>query len=147
MKPTYPTVTLRVPAAAEYIDLVRLTLYGIASKQGFLYEDIEDMKVAVSEACNNAVLHAYDVAGMMEIRFTMAGDALTIAVKDEGKSFEVSPDKQAVPSLHGKTIDQIEAGGLGLYLMQALMDEVDVLGGIGTEVVMTKRLARNEETA
>ncbi|MEF3305196.1 anti-sigma B factor RsbW [Paenibacillus sp. GYB003] len=147
MKPLEPCVTLRVPATADYVDLVRLTLYGIASKLGFLYEDIEDMKVAVSEACNNAVLHAYDEAGHMEIRFRIAPDALTIVVKDEGRSFDVSSELQTVPPTRGKTIEQLEAGGLGLYLMQALMDEVDVLSGIGTEVVLTKRLARSEEMA
>lgn len=148
MKSVEPTVTLRVPATAEYVDLVRLTLYGIASKMGFLYEEIEDMKVAVSEACNNAVLYAYEGTGMIEIRFLIDGDALSITVKDEGKSFSVTAaDAQSSPSLHGKTIDEIEAGGLGLYLMQALMDEVEVHGGAGTEVVMTKRLGRSEEMA
>lgn len=147
MKLVEPIVTLRVPAEAEYVDLVRLTLYGIASKHGFLYEDIEDMKVAVSEACNNAVLHAYDEAGILEIRFRIAEDALTIVVKDEGRSFEASPAMREAPSHQGKTIEQIEAGGLGLYLMQALMDEVDVLSDNGTEVVLTKRLNRSEEMA
>jgi serine/threonine-protein kinase RsbW len=147
MKPVEPTVTLRVPALAEYVDLVRLTLYGIASKLGFLYEEIEDMKVAVSEACNNAVLHAYEHAGMMEIRFLIMDGALSISVKDEGRSFDLAPETQTSPSLHGKTLDEIEAGGLGLYLMQALMDEVEVLSGVGTEVVLTKRLARSEEMA
>ncbi|TNJ65804.1 anti-sigma B factor RsbW [Paenibacillus hemerocallicola] len=147
MKPVEPTVTLRVPALAEYVDLVRLTLYGIASKLGFLYEEIEDMKVAVSEACNNAVLHAYEHAGMMEIRFLIMDGALSISVKDEGRSFDPAPETQTSPSLHGKTLDEIEAGGLGLYLMQALMDEVEVLSGVGTEVVLTKRLARSEEMA
>lgn len=147
MKPVEPTVTLRVPALAEYVDLVRLTLYGIASKLGFLYEEIEDMKVAVSEACNNAVLHAYEHAGMMEVRFLIMDGALSISVKDEGRSFDPAPETQTSPSLHGKTLDEIEAGGLGLYLMQALMDEVEVLSGVGTEVVLTKRLARSEEMA
>lgn len=147
MKSVEPTVTLRVPALAEYVDLVRLTLYGIASKLGFLYEEIEDMKVAVSEACNNAVLHAYEHAGMMEIRFLIMEGSLSITVKDEGRSFDPAPETQTSPSLHGKTLDEIEAGGLGLYLMQALMDEVEVLSGVGTEVVLTKRLARSEEMA
>ena len=42
-------VTLNLPATADYVDIVRLNLYGVASKMGFSYEDIEDMKVAVSE--------------------------------------------------------------------------------------------------
>lgn len=146
MKSVEPTVTLRVPALAEYVDLVRLTLYGVASKLGFLYEEIEDMKVAVSEACNNAVLHAYEHAGMVEIRFAVADGALLITVKDDGRSF-VPAEVPASPALHGKSLDEIEAGGLGLYLMQALMDEVEVRSEAGTEVILTKRLARSEEMA
>lgn len=145
MKPVESTVTLRVPAMAEYVDLVRLTLYGIASKLGFLYEEIEDMKVAVSEACNNAILHAYTTEGMMEIRFMIQKNALAIAVRDEGRSFDPAADQEVSPAMHGKTLDEIEAGGLGLYLMQALMDEVEVQSGSGTEVVLTKRLGRSEE--
>ncbi|PYI50670.1 anti-sigma B factor RsbW [Paenibacillus flagellatus] len=149
MKSVEPTVTLRVPAAAEYVDLVRLTLYGVASKIGFSYEDIEDMKVAVSEACNNAVLHAYEEAGFMEIRFTVREGALSISVKDEGRSFEPRVPSADAPALLGKSIDDLQAGGLGLFLMQALMDDVEVHGGDGggTEVILTKRLARSEEMA
>lgn len=52
-------IVINLPATAEYVDIVRLNLYGVASKMGFSYEEIEDMKVAVSEACNNSVLYAY----------------------------------------------------------------------------------------
>lgn len=63
-------IKLILPAQAAYVDLARLTLYGIASRIGFSYEDIEDMKVAISEACNNAVLYAYRTTqGMVEIVF------------------------------------------------------------------------------
>jgi serine/threonine-protein kinase RsbW len=151
MKPVEPTVVLRVPAEAEYVDLARLTLYGVASKMGFSYEDIEDMKVAVSEACNNAVLHAYGAApGVMEIGFGVCPDGLRITVKDDGVSFDSAAENGVSSApLAGKSIDEIEAGGLGLYLMQALMDEVEVMTrpGAGTEVVLTKRLAKSEEMA
>lgn len=56
-------VVLNLPATADFVDIVRLNLYGIAAKMGFSYEDIEDMKVAVSEACNNSVLYAYGHEG------------------------------------------------------------------------------------
>ncbi|MBB6731971.1 anti-sigma B factor RsbW [Cohnella zeiphila] len=134
-------VTLTVPAKPEYVDLVRLTLYGIAAKMNFSYEEIEDMKVAVSEACNNAVLHAYgeEESGTVEIIFAAADDEmLRISVRDQGGSFEPGPHRHA-SSLHGKSIEEIQSGGLGLYLMQALMDSVEVNTEQGTTVVLTKR--------
>ncbi|GGF95601.1 anti-sigma B factor RsbW [Paenibacillus abyssi] len=152
-------VTLEVPATAEYVDLVRITLYGIAAKMGFTFEEIEDMKVAVSEACNNAVLHAYGnpptgttsqapaIQPKMEIRFIKKEDALSIIVKDEGQSFDAMAVAPQSSPLHGKSISEINAGGLGLYLMQALMDQVEVHSEEGTQVILTKRLVRSEETA
>lgn len=159
MEVTDETVTLRVPASAEYVDLVRVTLYGIAAKMGFSYEEIEDMKVAVSEACNNAVLHAYgslqagqaaqalDHPLIVEVRFIKRQDALSIIVKDNGQSFDArSQAKQPSPLERGQSIDELHVGGLGLYLMQALMDHVEVHSGFGTEVILTKRLGRGEAT-
>ncbi|WP_239618492.1 anti-sigma B factor RsbW [Cohnella mopanensis] len=140
-------VTLTVPALPEYVDLVRLTLYGIASKMKFTFEDIEDMKVAVSEACNNAVLHAYGGAeGKIEIQFASYDEELAITVRDYGRSFTASENKET-PSLHGKSINEIQSGGLGLYLMQALMDRVDVQNDGGTAVTLTKKRMKSEETA
>jgi serine/threonine-protein kinase RsbW len=131
-------VTLKVPALAEYIDLVRLTLYGIANKMKFSFEEIEDMKVAVSEACNNAVLHAYGGEdGSIEVQFVASGDELSITVRDYGRSFTAESNQS--PSLHGKSIEEIQSGGLGLFLMQALMDRVEVQHESGTAVILTKK--------
>ncbi|MDD9271014.1 anti-sigma B factor RsbW [Paenibacillus sp. GCM10023248] len=140
-----PYIGLTIPAQAEYLDIVRLTLYGVASKAGFSFEDIEDMKVAVAEACNNAILHAYEHAqsGTVEIRFEQQDGCLQIAVKDQGASFHyVQRDSEAV-TLHHKSIGEAAVGGLGIFLMQALMDDVQVRtnSGQGTEVVMKKQLA------
>jgi serine/threonine-protein kinase RsbW len=139
-------VTLSLPADAEYLDLVRFTLYGIATRMGFSYEETEDMKVAVSEACNNAVIHAYEPgnSGFIEIRFEPSENGLTIAIKDEGNSFDIESLKTTT-SLHDRTLNDTQVGGLGLYLMQALMDEVEVRTNGGTEVVLTKTLSKSEE--
>ncbi|SDT15494.1 serine/threonine-protein kinase RsbW [Paenibacillaceae bacterium GAS479] len=146
-------ITLKLPAKSDYLDLIRLTLYGVATKIGFTYEEIEDMKVAVSEACNNAVLYAYagrldtEPHGEMEVSFVRTVDSLSIVVKDEGHSFDAASVAQKSEPLHGKSIQDIQAGGLGLYLMQALMDEVEVRSEKGTEVVLTKRLEKSGEMA
>jgi len=140
-------VVISLPAKAEYVDIVRLNLYGIASKMGFSYEDIEDMKVAVSEACNNSVLYAYGKQdGIVEVAFEVLEDMLSITVRDEGESFERNSPSGSV-TLHDKELLDVEIGGLGFYLMEALMDEVSIenAAGRGTKVVMSKRLMRSEE--
>ncbi|UHA74766.1 anti-sigma B factor RsbW [Paenibacillus sp. 481] len=135
-------VKLTLPAQAEYVDLVRLTLYGIASRIGFTYEEIEDMKVAVSEACNNSVLYAYNRHdGMVEIVFDIGEHELSLTVIDEGESFDANNKPNGVQGWHHKQLDEVQAGGLGFYLMQALMDEVEIssTAGQGTVVKMKKR--------
>jgi serine/threonine-protein kinase RsbW len=141
------TVSMTLPAEAEFIDVVRLTLYGICTKVGFSYEDIEDMKVAVAEACNNVVVHAYEPghAGTMDVRFELVGNGLRITVKDEGHSFDFTEKAQKAESLHDKSLEEAQIGGLGIYLMQALMDNVEVISDSGTEVVLTKWLSKSEE--
>ncbi|MFF2912743.1 anti-sigma B factor RsbW [Paenibacillus sp. NPDC057934] len=141
-------VVLQLPASAEYVDIVRLNLYGIASKMGFTYEDIEDMKVAVSEACNNSVLYAYGQDdGLVDVIFEVGPDALSIIVKDEGESFDGVESAAERTTLHDKELSDVQVGGLGFYLMQALMDDVSVVSeaGKGTVVTLTKRLHFSEE--
>lgn len=146
---TNPRIQLTIPAQAEYIDIVRLTLYGVANKAGFSYEDIEDMKVAVSEACTNAVLHAYDFQhfGLINVTFDLERDYICITVKDSGSSFQYEQTIGKSDALHNQPLDNIVPGGLGIYMMHALMDSVEFRTDLGTEVILTKRLSRKEELA
>lgn len=141
-------VILQLPASAEYVDIVRLNLYGIASKMGFTYEDIEDMKVAVSEACNNSVLYAYGQKdGVVDVIFEVEESSLSITVKDEGESFDGLDKSNERMTLHDKELSDVQVGGLGFYLMQALMDDVSVVSeaGKGTVVTLKKHLIFSEE--
>ncbi|KRE44944.1 anti-sigma B factor RsbW [Paenibacillus sp. Soil522] len=143
-------IRLTIPARAEYIDMVRLALFGIANKAGFSYEEIEDMKVAVTEACTNVVLHAYSDGqpGVVDIIFELEKEEISIRIKDEGTSFQYEPSPAGKPvSLHDKELSEVTAGGLGLFMMHALMDKVEVLSERGTEVILTKLIGRKEEMA
>lgn len=146
-----PYVSITLPAQAEYLDIVRLTLYSFATKAGFSYEEIEDMKVAVSEACNNAILHAYgdNETGMIDLRLENDGERLLITVKDHGQSFVYTEEAGIELPTQQEEISELSVGGLGIFLMEALMDDVQVRtgSGSGTEIVLSKRLSRNEEMA
>lgn len=137
-------IRLQIPAQADYIDIVRICLYGIASKMSFSYEDIEDMKVAVSEACNNAVLHGSQAANdnRIDISFEAGEAGLTVKVHNNGPAFVYSEAAEKAAPLQADEISELPVGGLGIYLMEALMDEVTVhTTETGTEVILTKFIA------
>lgn len=129
-------VELRIPSLPEFVAVARLTVAAIACRMDFPYDAVDDIKVAVGEACTNVIEHVQTENRSqeeIEIRCTVEPEALVIEVKDQGQGFD--PQLQAQP-------DPFSEGGLGLILINALMDEVQLtsLTGKGTQVRMTKRL-------
>jgi serine/threonine-protein kinase RsbW len=133
-------ITLTIPSLSDYVGVARLTASGIASRMKFTHEDIEDIKIAVSEACTNAVQYAYDsVMGDITLIFTISERSLEIRVKDKGKGFDPALPVDSV----GAFDDPDKIGlGLGIVFMRSLMDHVDYQSSPenGTEVVMVKNL-------
>lgn len=74
---TGETITLTVPAALEFVRIVRLTASGVASRLGFDVEDIEDLRVAVDELASIVVDHA-TASDLLEVVFSIAGGTLRI---------------------------------------------------------------------
>ncbi len=70
-------VNIRIPAAPEYIQVVRLIASGLASRLGFTLDDIEDLKIAVDELCAY-LTGAQGREGEIEIIFTIGDDRLEI---------------------------------------------------------------------
>ncbi|MFD0589089.1 ATP-binding protein [Paenibacillus sp. GCM10027627] len=134
------TIHLQIPADADYIDVVRICLLGVATKLGFSFEEIEDLKVAASEACSNAVLHRMESgADVIDIAFEPSESALTVSVVNYGASFDHEAARDSAAAIEGGDRSELRVGGLGLYLMEALMDKVEMSSGEGkTEVRLTK---------
>lgn len=144
MKQLVDYIEMKIPAKPEYVGIIRLTLSGIASRMGYAYDEIEDLKIATSEACTNAVQHAYKKAdgGEVVVGFGLYEDRLEVMVADNGKSFNFEQIKSELgPYSATSDIDQLPEGGLGLFLMETLMDEVRVLMISGVTVFMTKYLS------
>ncbi|KQL51041.1 serine/threonine protein kinase [Heyndrickxia shackletonii] len=136
-------IEMKIPAKPEYVGIIRLTLSGIASRMGFDYENIEDLKIAVSEAITNAIQHGYKGSkeGQISITFGIYSDRLEVVVVDSGKSFDFEKVKGMIGPYHERNqTDLLNEGGLGLYLIKSLMDEVEILQNEGVTVVMTKYL-------
>ena len=56
----YDYIEIRVPAKSQYVSVIRLTISGLATRIGFSYDEIEDLKIAADEAVTNVVHHAYN---------------------------------------------------------------------------------------
>ena len=125
-----PDVRLTLPARPEGVAVVRQALAGMADALAVDATVLADMKMAVSEACTNVVVHAYeDGDGTLEVDMSADEAALTIHVRDHGAGIHphAGPERD-VPAL-----------GLGLPLIAALSDSFELRGssGQGTEVRMT----------
>jgi anti-sigma regulatory factor (Ser/Thr protein kinase) len=120
---------LAMPSKAQNVALVRQAFGGLGDAVGIGEPLLADVKTAVSEACNNVVVHAYgEGEGPLHVGARAEGRELSVIVRDSGTGIRPTP---AVP-------DQ-SVQGVGLSLIQALTERVEFGGGVGsgTEVRMT----------
>lgn len=86
-------------------------------------KDVNSILLAIEEACTNVIRHAYLYAqGSIRIHIALAGDRVTFSIYDRGRSFDF--DRAGVPDL-GRYVETGRKGGLGIYLIRKIMDEVD----------------------
>ncbi|MEK6328296.1 MAG: ATP-binding protein [Actinomycetota bacterium] len=112
---------LVLPNRAENVALVRRALSGVVDVLELGEARLLDINAAVSEACNNVVVHAYEGAeGPMDVHLSIQPDGLEVVVSDDGVG--IRPN---VPE------PELEVQGLGLSLIHALTDRVEFLGGTG----------------
>jgi serine/threonine-protein kinase RsbW len=124
-----PDVRMTMPARPEGVGVVRQALAGLADALAIEAPVLADMKMAVTEACTNVVVHAYEEAdGLLEVEMLADAETLTIVVRDHGTGIQPRPARSEPAAL-----------GLGLPLIAALSDSFELRGGTGegTEVRMT----------
>jgi anti-sigma regulatory factor (Ser/Thr protein kinase) len=102
-----------------------------------------DLKLAVEEACTNVIEHAYSrKGGELTVCFDVCGPDASITVTDHGRPF--APDEVALPDL-SLPLEERPVGGLGLFLMQQLMDDVRFeFSADGNRLSMVKRGVRSQ---
>lgn len=128
-------ITLKLPSKAEYVSIARLAASVLSNTVGFDVDEIDDIKVAVGEACNNAVLHGNSEDDVYDINFQISDKKIQIEVRDNGIGFD--EDKYEEPDLNN-----LKGNGLGIYIMKSLMDEVDIIPNKdkGTVLKLVKHL-------
>lgn len=142
-------IELEIPARPEFVGLARLVVSSLASSRRDLADDrIDDLKLAVSEACTNAIeAHAeVEVDERVVVQWREKGDRLEISVQDRGPGF----DPESLPE-HPPVTDPERLNferGLGIPLIRTLVDEVQFdpsTSGTAVRLVMFCGPAPDEE--
>jgi serine/threonine-protein kinase RsbW len=128
--PPLSAVRLSMPARPETIATVRRALEAVAEERGLPQRMVEDMRLAVTEACTNVVRHAYDEGeglggGAMRVELRPYDGGMHVVVEDRGRGTGASPDH--------------DGPGLGLPIIAALASELEIqqAPGEGSRLAMS----------
>lgn len=115
--------TVQFAAKFEFLDEIREFVGGMARAGGFSDRDVYNIQLATDEAASNIIEHAYEGVsdGLLDISCGVNGSAITIVLVDHGEPFD--PSVVPVPDLKAD-LSERKIGGLGIFLMRKLMDEV-----------------------
>lgn len=132
--------TLSVEASTEHLAKVRDFVASHAQNIGLNQKDVSEIRLAVDEAYTNIIKHAYKNSPAKKVYIEIGSDdnQLWISLTDEGKSFD--PSTYCEPDLM-KRIKEKKRGGMGVYLIRKLMDQVQYKSSGQTNVIrMVKNL-------
>ncbi len=118
-------VTLILPAKGEYVSTARLAASSVANRIGFNIDEVEDIKVAVSEVCNIILSKAGEEISQYRVAFDIDGNKLKITFT--GEEFQLKCFSESLENEYG------------LYIMKALMDSVELYNE-DYSIVMTKKI-------
>ena len=137
---------LIVPGRFEHLTEIAAFVTQAAREAGLNDDEVFHVEMAVDEACSNVIEHAYSTqAGNIDLACSCpAAGQFEVVIRDSGQPFD--PAKAPVPNLGTLAeLDDLNEGGLGLYFMRKLMDEVrfEYIPGQGNRLTMLKRAKRN----
>ena len=118
------TIELRLPSRLGYEKVAMNTAASVAHLMGFAPERVEDLKTAVAEACINAIEHGnkLDDALSVGVILSMDADTLEVMVTDTGDG---PHGTHAAPDIDKKMHGEEDARGMGMFLIQSLVDEAE----------------------
>lgn len=135
---------LQVPSSTENLAMIRDFVSSIGEQAGMDPGDVGKLELAVDEGCTNVIEHAYgrDTTKEVTVRATIDENVLEILISDTGRGF----DPTSVEQLELKKLVLAgKSGGLGLRLINKLMDDVryEIEPGKKNVLRMIKRLKKD----
>jgi serine/threonine-protein kinase RsbW len=118
------SVEVRIPSELGFEKVAMSTASSMAALMGFSRDRIEDLKTAVAEACINAIEHGNQLDSSLNVGVVMSttDDELEVKVIDDGAGIAKAP---ASPDIDRKMHGEEDPRGMGMFLIQALVDEAE----------------------
>ncbi len=122
------TVEVRLPSRLGYEKVAMSAASAVAKLMGFREDRIEDLKTAIAEACINAIEHGNRLNEKLSVGVVLSAgaDQLEIKVIDDGSGITKPPPK---PDIDRKMHGEEDPRGIGMFLIQALVDEAEWVSG------------------
>lgn len=131
-------VTMKVPGSAAYVSVVRNAVATLARKMSFDPQEVGDIQLAVGEACNNAVKHGLEGAcHPVRVRCKIGSDDLCIEITNR---YDGAPPCGSIGCKPEPS--QYNEGGMGVFLMNTLVDSVSFRWGKRTATVSLRKAIR-----
>ena len=119
------SVEVRIPSRLGFEKVAMATAASVAKLRGFSNERIEDLKTAVAEACINAIEHGNHLDDSLSVGVVLSAidnNELEVRVIDDGAGISETP---ATPDMDKKMLGEEDPRGMGMFLIQALVDEAE----------------------
>ncbi len=118
------SVEVRIPSRLGFEKVAMGTAGSMAKLMGFSDDRVEDLKTAVAEACINAMEHGNQMNASVPVGVVLSMDANALEVKviDDGTGMRAAPP---VPDIDRKMSGEEDPRGMGMFLIQALVDEAE----------------------
>jgi serine/threonine-protein kinase RsbW len=128
-------ITIAVPSHPKYLSVIR----AVTDRVGHIFEIddkmVQDIRLAVDEACSNIIKHAYmgDTSQKIILKYSFRAGRLKIVIEDDGL-------KTQKESLKGRDLDDIRPGGLGIHFIRRVFDvfEMDEKKKKGNRLMLVK---------
>ena len=133
--------TLQVPARADSLQRLRMLVRDSAEAGGFASAHIQDLVLAVNEACMNIIQHGYrGQAGNIELSVAAIAEGIEFRVRDNAP-------RVSLDDWRPRALDEVRPGGLGVHFIREIMDEVEYLPLAGTtgNLLSMKKYLRDRE--
>jgi serine/threonine-protein kinase RsbW len=145
-KPKGTNVEVRLPSRMGFEKVAMSTAASVAKLMGFPDDRVEDLKTAVAEACINAIEHGNRMNEKLSVGVVLSAgdDELEVKVIDDGKGMN---RQQAKPDIDKKMHGEEDPRGMGMFLIQALVDEAEWVAGIDGKSSYVRLVIRLDKEA
>jgi|WetSurMetagenome_2_1015567.scaffolds.fasta_scaffold73997_2 serine/threonine-protein kinase RsbW len=133
-------ITITIPSHPKYLSVVRSVTVKVGQIDGIPEELLEDIRLAVDEACANVIKHAYrgNTSGKIVIKYKTTPDNYQVVISDNGiKAYN--------HLLKGRDLNDVRPGGLGIHFIKRVFDvcELDEKKKKGNRLILIKHLHKS----